>query len=101
MLSWYLDTAAKMCFGITELLVCNSSSQTQRCHASALADESWGCHVQGEPEAKAGSPSERTDHWVVASDQESAERLIQQKHPGQAIVSIEQASTSQLRMTSV
>lgn len=46
--------------------------------------------LQGEPQAAAGSPSERTDHWVVAANNQEAEQLIKERHPGQEVTSIEQ-----------
>ena len=48
---------------------------------------------QGEAEAKAGSPSERTDHWVVAGSEEGARRLIKERHPTEEVASIEQVSS--------
>ena len=48
--------------------------------------------LEGENEAKPGSPSERTDHWVAAEDQIAAEQQIAKAHPGKKIISIEQVS---------
>ena len=48
--------------------------------------------LEGEAPAPAGSPSERTDHWVVAADSQEAERKIRERHAGQGIASLEQVS---------
>jgi hypothetical protein len=57
----------------------------------------WGHRVpafyytlQGEAAAPAGSPSERTDHWVVAADAQEAHKKIQERHPGQTVASLDQ-----------
>jgi len=54
--------------------------------------------LKGEAEAPAGSPSERTDHWVVAADSREAQLKIQERHPGQEIALLEQVSAVQSRV---